>query len=180
MEGKTKTGNQKAKTVWNGIRRWNRQILCVGAGLALYGAAMAGAEGGPEQESILERREWGDGETEYQLYVQGLEEGWLPLEVEIQPRRYGEEEAEQIFETILEGLPEQMRGTNPSLEQVREDLELPDSFPEYGVEARWESLDPELISSFGEIRGRPEQKERARLLVELTDGVHERRETLWV
>ena len=41
-------------------------------------------------------------------------------------------------------------------------------------------LDPELISSFGEIRGRPEQKERARLLVELTDGVHERRETLWV
>ena len=180
MEGKTKTGNQKATTVWNGIRRWNRQILCVGAGLALYGAAMAGAEGGPEQEGILERREWGDGETEYQLYVQGLEEGWLPLEVEIQPRRYGEEEAEQIFETILEELPEQMRGANPSLEQVREDLELPDSFPEYGVEARWESLDPELISSFGEIRGRPEQKERARLSVELTDGVHERRETLWV
>ena len=97
MEGKTKTGNQKAKTVWNGIRRWNRQILCAGAGLALYGAAMAGAEGGPEQEGILERREWGDGETEYQLYVQGLEEGWLPLEVEIQPRRYGEEEAEQTF-----------------------------------------------------------------------------------
>ena len=180
MEGKTKAGNQKATTVWNGIRRWNRQILCVGAGLALYGAAMAGAEGGPEQEGILERREWGDGETEYQLYVQGLEEGWLPLEVEIQPRRYGEEEAEQIFETILEELPEQMRGANPSLEQVREDLELPDSFPEYGVEARWESLDPELISSFGEIRGRPEQKERARLSVELTDGVHERRETLWV
>ena len=93
--------------------KWSRkrrlQAGCVLAGFLLYGAAMA-AGLDREGTSVLERSPHGEGETVYQVAVDGL----LPQETEISvavgERAYTDEEAEEIFDRIWEEMPSRILG----------------------------------------------------------------------
>lgn len=123
---------QKSHKVW---RQWKKQIVCITAGVLMYGlAAMAGKSGGSLSEGYLERGGYGDEPIVYDFVVEGLGEEPLDCQVEIHPVQYGEEEVEQVFDQIISRIPDMIRGENESVSAVRIDLELPSDFPEYGVQ----------------------------------------------
>ena len=135
--------------------KWSRkrrlQAGCVLAGFLLYGAAMA-AGLDREGTAVLERSPHGEGETVYQVAVDGL----LPQETEISvavgERAYTDEEAEEIFDRIWGEMPSRILGENPSLDQVRTDLNLISRRDDYGVTVDW-SGGGEWIDSLGRVYG---------------------------
>ena len=154
--------------------KWSRkrrlQAGCVLAGFLLYGAAMA-AGLDREGTGVLERSPHGEGETVYQVAVDGL----LPQETEISvavgERAYTDEEAEEIFDRIWGEMPSRILGENPSLDQVRTDLNLISRRDDYGVTVDW-SGGGEWIDSLGRVYGEqasPEGEE-VWLQAELSDG----------
>ena len=154
--------------------KWSRkrrlQAGCVLAGFLLYGVAMA-AGLDREGTAVLERSPHGEGETVYQVAVDGL----LPQETEISvavgERAYTDEEAEEIFDRIWEEMPSRILGENPSLDQVRTDLNLISRRDDYGVTVDW-SGGGEWIDSLGRVYGEqasPEGEE-VWLQAELSDG----------
>lgn len=154
--------------------KWSRkrrlQAGCVLAGFLLYGSAMA-AGLDREGTAVLERSPHGEGETVYQVAVDGL----LPQETEISvavgERAYTDEEAEEIFDRIWGEMPSRILGENPSLDQVRTDLNLISRRDDYGVTVDW-SGGGEWIDSLGRVYGEqasPEGEE-VWLQAELSDG----------
>lgn len=68
--------------------------------------------------------------------------------------------------------PDIFLGDNESLTEVRNSLNLVTSLNQYGIRLRWESNDPELVDSFGQVnnRGVEESGHEVCLSVRMTDG----------
>ena len=66
-------------------------------------------------------------------------------------RMYTKQEAHKTYEAVMVQLPQIILGNNPSLEDVRQDLNLLTYLDSYGIRLRWESDEPELLDSFGEL-----------------------------
>ena len=156
---------------------WKKQLLCIGGGLVLCGAAYYGEQAEDNlRQGYLEREAYGrDGKT-YEFLVDGIYEEPLACRVEISSLQYTKEEAEAVFEELAAGLPQMILGENQSLDQVWNDLELKTLFDDIGVRAVWKSREPEIIDSFGRINREhiPEEGAEVLLDVVLTDGVHEK------
>lgn len=176
--------NWRGKQCRNRCRTWYKQVWCIGAGVFLYIIAAAGQSGSRAEEGYLVRNGYGDDPIVYDLTVEGLSEKPLDCQFEIQPRQYGEEEAERVFEQIIKSLPEKIKGENPSILEVRTDLSLPKEFEDQGIRVSWKSEDPEVLDSYGQIRIQdcPEEGVKVLLTARLTDGVHEKETPLavWV
>lgn len=178
-------GNSRVKEEqkrWNGRirgwwRTWHKQVLCVAAGLALYAVSLVTERAGTRiTEGYLMRNGYGDGPVVYDLVVEGMTERPFDCQVEIQAVRYETEEAEKVFEQIIQSLPERIKGENPSVLEVKTDLTLPAEFREYGISVSWRSDNPEVMDSFGQIRIQdcPEEGAAVCLTAKLTDGIHSR------
>ena len=111
------------------ICKWKKQILCVGAGIFLGIAAWLAQGMDPviEAGNVIQRPDIDDGQVDQELYVKGLvdQEKEVVLKLPVSARQYTKEEAYQAYEEILKQLPEWIKGDNLSLEEVRQDLELP-------------------------------------------------------
>lgn len=150
-----------------------RQLLCVAAGLAL---AMISAVVQQRNQQVdgreLARPGLGREEQVCQVLVDGLEARSRMVEISLSPRRYGQEEAAMVYEKVKKELPERILGENQSLDEVRSDLKLVTFLEEYGIRLRWESEDPGVVDSFGEVHNQelPEAGKEVVLNVEMTDG----------
>ena len=130
-----------------------KQILCICGGLVCFAAArLASGMEDVGKTGSLPRNPYGGGETQYELFVEGLVEEDYPITVPVGERQYTEEQAEALFDSIAESLGERVRGDNPSLAEVRTDLDLITSLPEEGVTLDWASEDPDLMDSSGHIK----------------------------
>ncbi|MBS6952211.1 MAG: hypothetical protein KH230_03160 [Enterocloster asparagiformis] len=150
-----------------------KQVCCVLAGLLLGGMAQAAAAVGTDgRAGELRRPGYGQDEVTRRVIVEGLLAEAVPVEIHMAGREYGADEIGQVYERILEELPERIRGDNPSLKEVRGDLDLITRVDEYGIRLRWESEDGERVDAFGSVNadGAPESGTEVALLVELTDG----------
>ncbi len=161
------------KTLAEGWKQYRLQVLCVAAGLLAGGASwLAGRQGEiPGDGYWLERNARGEGEASYHIFVEGLEEEPVPAEIILEERRCTREEAEQLYEQLMEQLPDVILGENQSLQEIRSDLNLTDSLD--GIRLSWESDDPEILDSFGTIQTEelPEEGRLVCLRVGMTDGV---------
>lgn len=130
-----------------------KQVLCVLGGILFFVLAewMVWWDG-VAREGYLHRGSYGQGSVAYELEVSGLDEERVPLTVELMERQYTREEADQVFDQILTDLAERIKGDNPSLFQVRTDLNLITEAKEAGVTIRWMSEDPEIMDSYGQIQ----------------------------
>ena len=150
-----------------------RQLLCVAAGLTL-GIISALVQHQHEQVAggALVRPGLGQEAQACDVLIEGLEAKSRLVEINLSPRRYGQEEAAAAYEKVESELPERIRGDNQSLDEVRSDLNLMTSLEEYGIRLRWESEDPEVVDSFGEIHNQelPEAGKEVVLNAEMTDG----------
>nr|WP_330392114.1 hypothetical protein [Enterocloster clostridioformis] len=127
--------------------------------------------------NTLARGSYGQGNQTYSLMVEGLEKKAVPVEMVLSERVYTKQEALKAYEAVMEQLPKLILGNNPSLEDVRQDLNLLTYLDSYGIRLRWESDEPELLDSFGELhvhemkqRGIDEQGIRINLHVRMTEG----------
>lgn len=155
-------------------KRWFLPGLCVVGSLLLYVGLTFFSKG--ESEIVgnrLERGGYGDGSSVYEVEVDGLLEEPVDLAVEVGPRIYTEQEAERVFEEIMEGMEEKIRGKNHSLMEVREDLKLPSRWEDSGVRLLWYSEDPEWISATGKIEKTVEEPKNVQLQVHMSAGKYQ-------
>lgn len=118
----------------------------------------------------MEREGYGGTQKEQELIVSGLGEEEQTVTVKISPRVYTKEEADDVFYGAMEQLGEQILGENESLDAVTENLVLPSYLRESGVQIRWHSSEPELLSSSGIIEGEVLKRQEVLLQAELRTG----------
>ena len=177
MERTIRIRNRPGGRLWARIGR--KQIICLAAGLFLGMAAQLWqrTDSGLLEGNTLARGSYGQGNQTYSLMVEGLEKKAVPVEMVLSERVYTKQEALKAYEAVMEQLPKLILGNNPSLEDVRQDLNLLTYLDSYGIRLRWESDEPELLDSFGELhvhemkqRGIDEQGIRINLHVRMTEG----------
>ncbi len=122
-------------------------ILC-GNLLGLFLTA-AGSLAGKTEVTELERQ---PGETR-EVRLEAEEESGKKEQIllEIPELQYTPTEARELLQEKLEQLDRLILGDNPSLKEVRSDLELPSSFPDSPVAIRWKTGDPRLLESSGRL-----------------------------
>lgn len=130
-----------------------KQMICLAGGTVCYLLALwaDGSSHMIEKEGFLERPSYGQGEKVYELLVEGLLEHAVLMEVSVSDRQYTQEQAQQVFQEIMENLPAQILGENASFLEVRQDLNLITWLDQYGVKLKWESDNPEILDSFGRV-----------------------------
>lgn len=166
-------------------KRWKEYLvpgLFAAGGFGLYLLLMlVPLQSGPvSEDGRILRDGYGGEEREYQVLVDGLDAEALPLTVAVSPRRYTDQEAEQVFGAIMERMEEMIRGGNPSLMEVTTDLTLPSWLEEEGVRLRWYSSEPDVIGMDGKVDtgalsrsdAGEEGAKQVILHVEMSDGVH--------
>ena len=101
--------------------------------------------------SIIERNTYGGGNVSVELTAQidGEEEEIFQYIVE--ERKYTEEEAEALYRSAVQVLPEIICGQNECLEDVRYDLELVTRIEGYPFELSWESSSYALVNTDGTV-----------------------------
>lgn len=158
------------------------QILCVAAGVILYLIAelISTEEILVSDEREIRRSLHGQGDTEYELLIDGLDQKEVTVPIYVRERQYSEKEANNIFNKIMPSLMEQIIGTNMSLTEIRSDLNLVTKLEEFGIRVRWETEDPELIDIFGTVYNDdvPDSGIESSLHAILTDGSHEENYTI--
>lgn len=166
-------------------RKWNititkTQAVCVAAGIFLYALIeITSVLGSGSEGKGLKRAGPGQGETTYEIEVSGLDREStnkkIPVKIPVGERRYTEEEAKKLFEAIKPQLEKQMLGENESLLNIRKNLNLKSSLDDYGIKIRWETDNPDLVSSLGKVHNQQtaETGESAILKARLSDKSHE-------
>ncbi|HIT90985.1 MAG TPA: type II secretion system F family protein [Candidatus Merdenecus merdavium] len=102
--------------------------------------------------SYIKRGEYGTGEEEVELKVQ-IEEETLssPIVVEVEERNYTDQEIESMFQESEEILPTIILGDNPSLDEVRENINLVKKIPNTPIQVEWMMESEDLIDYDGSI-----------------------------
>lgn len=156
-----------------GRRAFVQASACIGVSLLVWLVLMAGGPGkGTVDDGRLAREGYGGSEQSYQLFVEGLDKEAVPLQVEVSPRSYTDEEADELFYDLMDGMAERIRGENADLSQVRTRLELPGSLSESGVRLRWQSSEPEVLSADGRVFPPEEGSCPVTLSVQMSVGEH--------
>jgi len=108
------------------------------------------------------------------LLVDGLGKESQPLSIEVKAREYTGEEAGRVFEAVMEDMGQWILGDNPSLMEIRSNLNLRTDLEPEGVRLRWLSGIPGIIDNRGQITGTNigEHGEDGMLSVRLSAGRH--------
>ena len=163
--------------------KWMKYLLCVGCGCLFFLAAeMGDTQGSLVEKGHLKRNSCGQGELVYELYVDGLEEEAIKTSISVPEQQLSKEEFDACISEVLEILRTNMVGENLSLQEVRKNLNLETSVPEYGIEISWKSEKPELVSGSGTVNNESvgETGETICLYATLKNGKREHEEKLYV
>lgn len=129
-----------------------KYVLCVGVGILLYlMAELVDSQSSLVENGRLLRNDCGKGEAAYEFYVDGLEEEPEAFSIQVPERKLTIEQFQACIPEMVELLCERIVGENPSLRDVRMDLNLVSEIPEYGVSVKWKSKNPEIVSDFGDV-----------------------------
>ena len=159
--------------VVKGVAEKKKQVLCVAVGILLGVGGFAWQHGGASLCTSLEREDYGGDPVVYDLSVEGLEQRTVPVQIQVLPRRYTEQEAAEVFAKVKAGILEEILGENPSLQEVRHDLILPTEKPG-GIRIAWRSSEPEVLDEDGTILAGWESDSgtQVTLQAEITDGFY--------
>ena len=151
---------------------YGKYAACVLSGFVLYGLSEAVGEiGDPVRDGVLARNEYGGGDRQYELLVEGLENGEEQVKVTVPERKMSDAEVQKELPGIMEYLKGEILGGNSSLSKVQSDLNLTRTLVKYGLSVEWESGDPETVSDMGLIGSEmPESGKTVTLRAGLTNG----------
>lgn len=150
-----------------------RQIICLAASVAIFTLVWIGNRDSALKEGAIRRNGYGEEEAWYEVLVSGLEEEEIPVQIPVSSQKRQEEEARRIREEWEENLLAEILQQNPSLMEVRSDLNLITYYDELGLRLEWESGNLELIDSFGKVynQGISEKGEETWLRLTISDNV---------
>ncbi len=154
---------EKAKEI---IKKYKIQILCAGGGFLLFLICIIVNPGKAESIKEIERSGYGSKKTQ-SLYVDGLSEEPVQMEIEVGAREYGPDEIDDAMSQCLTDMTAEALGENASLQEVCYDLDLPGSSKEYGFKLTWNSDNRDLITSTGTVNNE-ELKEAEDVLLHVT------------
>ena len=123
-------------------------IFLVGAILALAVSLKTKSEKVLTGEGRVGRASFEQGNMELKLKAKGYEDSFR---IVVEPVEIDKEELTELKEEFEQALPEMILGTNPSLEEVSEELLLEESYEPYPFLVTWTSSMPEVLSSSGKI-----------------------------
>ena len=151
---------------------YGKYAACVLSGFVLYGLSEAVGEiGDPVRDGVLARNEYGGGDRQYELLVEGLENGEEQVKVTVPERKMSDAEVQRELPGIMEYLKGEILGGNSSLSKVQSDLNLTRTLVKYGLSVEWESGDPETVSDMGLIGSEmPESGKTVTLRAGLMNG----------
>ena len=151
---------------------YGKYAACVLSGFVLYGLSEAVGEiGDPVRDGVLARNEYGGGDRQYELLVEGLENGEEQVKVTVPERKMSDAEVQKELPGIMEYLKGEILGGNSSLSKVQSDLNLTRTLVKYGLSVEWESGDPETVSDMGLIGSEmPESGKTVTLRAGLMNG----------
>ena len=153
------------------IYRYRLTIICILGGFIIYAAAVLTDPSGSEIVTQIGRRSYGRSGSDVQLYITGLTDDALPVDISVSAQRYTAQELEAVFERCMEELPGMMLNGNASLEHVTHDLILPENMSISGISASWTSANRDLLKSDGRVLNDAlDTPAEVSLLVELSDG----------
>ena len=101
--------------------------------------------------SFIERNAYGGGDVPVELSAQIDGEEDEIFQYIVEERKYTKEEAEALYQSAVQILPEIICGQNDSLEDVRHDLELVTRIEDYPFELSWESSSYALVNTDGTV-----------------------------
>lgn len=155
-----------------------KQVLCILLGiiLAVVGYLVEKRDGALEEGNRLNRYAYGEGERQQEVWVRGLCEKEIPVEISLGEREYAEEDAKKALLEAGGKLADLIRGNNPSLQEVREDLHLVGWMEEEGIRVRWTPEYAEWIQTDGTVLNEecPEKGIQTELTASLQAGVFSR------
>lgn len=101
--------------------------------------------------SYIWRNSYGKGNVPIELAAQIEGEGLEIFQYTVEERKYTEEEAEALYQTVVQELPEIIHGQNDRLDDVRYDLNLVTHIDDYPFELSWESSSYALVNTDGTV-----------------------------
>jgi len=143
------------KQKFPGQKKYGQASLVV-MGSFVIAAALWQMDGVARQEQAIAKSEPGKGsqEREYLVDAEGILEGY-PLEVQIEERKLTEAQCEEYFERAKQELDVLILGENPSLDEVSQSLQLPDTLQDGAVEAEYQFSDYEVFQPDGTLKAEP-------------------------
>ena len=172
MSGKKKKWEKMGENRWKRVDK--RQILVgiLGITLGLLVFLTENREALSPGILGIPRAGYGMEAEKQTILVEGLSEKPQKLALEISPREFSEEAAEEAFSRAAEELSEIFLGENPSPEEVREPLCFPDTADEGRVLIRWHPGDGALVGADGRIYAEdaPEEGIALEIAAELMAG----------
>ncbi len=138
------------KAIEGFISKYRLQLICVGAGFALFAIVTVLQVGKAEEVRSIQRAGYSGSRTEH-LYVEGLEEAPVSMDISVQPRRYRDDEVYDAMESCLPEAVNMARGKNKSMDEVYYDLDLRESVGDYGFLLSWTPRDQDIIRFDGTV-----------------------------
>lgn len=144
---------EDTKSVIDSIGKKRRKLLGLLLVLAVIAFAYCWCQ--PEENSILTGNQLVRQEeaTQVDLLVKGNSGGeqWeFPVSMNVDTRQFNEGEKQELTKKVKSYLEKRIKGTNKSLECVKEKLFLPQGISGTGIEIQW-SMDDDYILSHGEL-----------------------------
>lgn len=157
-------------------RKFSRMLMFFFGGTLVLGFLALGFSGEVKwmDHPVVQRPGYGEGNLETELTVKVSDTQTLEVPVMIGERKYTEEEIQKIFDRILKELPEEILGENKSLQEVKSDLTLPNSFQNGVILAQWAVDPPDYMDDTGHFLSEvPKEGILAALKVTLVYGKEE-------
>lgn len=147
-----------------------KEMLWLGVGTLITILALSVILSGERYRllEVLERPAVSEGDRRMDMIVVREDGSLKGIEIDLSAQRCSEEEAWECFREVWEILPEMIRGQNPSLDQINSDLVLPDRIENVGVELRWKSDHPNVLSGNGRLTQNRELSEALEVTLEVT------------
>lgn len=126
-------------------------IICAANTICLGMESFSYFSGESRRAEKVERETYGGSSRTETYYVQidGAEKE--EIEVEVSPRRYQEEDLEELFQKAKEELDQIILGENNSFEYVDKDLNLPSNVENYPFKISWELSRYDVIDLSGKL-----------------------------
>lgn len=153
------------------------QLFCIASGVLFFLLyPIADSSDFLKPGGVIERNTYGQGDKEGILIVEGLPDGDGEIELQIKEQQYSQKEAEKSFEQAFQKAKEEALAENPSFDRISTPLKLSSRLDGFGITMKWDSQNPELISSGGEIylEQMEDEQEKTVLFLTLTAGRYKR------
>lgn len=139
------------------VTKLTMSVILLIAGICVaFLVVVAGRERDPIENGRMQREDYKSGEKDY-IITAKLEDGEkFSFPIKVTPRKYEEQELEQMALTFREELSELILGENESLDRVVTNLELTEEYTGYPFWVEWRSDSPDVVDRDGVVHMREE------------------------